>query len=98
MRGPGGVVSFNIKADFEAVKSFVMATRLFILAESLGGVESLIDHPASMTHASIPREIREPRGIGDGLIRLSVGLEDVDDLIADLTQAFEVLHRRAVSR
>ncbi len=82
------MVSFVIKADFEAVKRFVMATKLFILAESLGGVESLINHPASMTHASIPREIREPRGIGDGLIRLSVGVEHIDDLIDDLRQAF----------
>jgi len=99
MKGPGGMVTFSLGADFDSVKSFVMATRLFVLAESLGGVESLINHPASMTHASIPREIREQRGIGDGLIRLSVGLEDVDDLIADLDQAFAVLgsdaHRRS---
>lgn len=98
MRGPGGIVSFGIKADFEQVKSFAMATELFVLAESLGGVESLINHPASMTHASIPREIREPRGVGDGLIRLSVGLEDVDDLVADLEQAFEVMQSQKVAR
>lgn len=93
MSSPGGMVSFVIEADFETVKKFVIATELFILAESLGGVESLINHPASMTHASIPREIREPRGIGDGLIRLSVGVEHVDDLIADLRQAFRNLTR-----
>jgi cystathionine beta-lyase/cystathionine gamma-synthase len=97
MRGPGGMVSFNVTVDFEAVKAFVMATRLFVLAESLGGVESLINHPAAMTHASIPRAQREQRGIGDGLIRLSVGLENVEDLIADLTQAFEVMRRQLVS-
>lgn len=98
MSGPGGIVSFRIKADFEQVKSFAMATELFVLAESLGGVESLINHPASMTHASIPRDVREPRGIGDGLIRLSVGLEDVDDLVADLEHAFEVMQSHKVVR
>lgn len=98
MSGPGGIVSFGIKADFEQVKSFATATELFVLAESLGGVESLINHPASMTHASIPREVREPRGIGDGLIRLSVGLEDVDDLVADLAHAFEVMQSHKVVR
>ncbi|HWR83211.1 MAG TPA: PLP-dependent aspartate aminotransferase family protein [Candidatus Deferrimicrobium sp.] len=88
----GGIVTFTLDADFETVKRFVMATEVFILAESLGGVESLINHPASMTHASIPREIRETRGIGDGLVRLSVGLEHIDDLLADLQQAFRRLH------
>jgi cystathionine beta-lyase/cystathionine gamma-synthase len=91
MTMPGGMVSFIIKADFEAVKRFVMATEVFTLAESLGGVESLINHPASMTHASIPKEVREPRGITDSLIRLSVGLEHIDDLLIDLRQAFERL-------
>ncbi len=91
MSSPGGMVSFVIDSDLETVKKFATATKLFILAESLGGVESLINHPASMTHASIPREIREPRGIGDGLIRLSVGVEHIDDLIADLRQAFRSL-------
>jgi cystathionine gamma-lyase len=89
----GGMVSFVMDCDLETVKKFATATTLFILAESLGGVESLINHPALMTHASIPREIREPRGIGDGLIRLSVGLEHVDDLIADLQQAFRGLSK-----
>ena len=65
------------------------STEVFVLAESLGGVESLINHPASMTHASIPKEIREAHGISDQLVRLSVGVEHVDDLIADLDQAFK---------
>lgn len=90
---PGGMVSFTLKADFEAVKKFATATRVFILAESLGGVESLINHPASMTHASIPKEVREKHGITDSLIRLSVGLEHGDDLIADLRSAFDVLKK-----
>lgn len=85
----GGIVSIDLKADFETVKAFVTATELFILAESLGGVESLINHPSSMTHASIPKDIREQNGIKDSLVRLSVGLEDIDDLIDDLKQAFE---------
>ena len=85
----GGIISIDLKADFEAVKSFVMATELFVLAESLGGVESLINHPASMTHASIPKDVREKNGIYDSLVRLSVGLEDIDDLIDDLKQAFD---------
>jgi cystathionine beta-lyase len=87
----GGMVSFTLKADFEQVKKFAMATRVFILAESLGGVESLINHPASMTHASIPKEIREKHGVTDSLIRLSVGVENIDDLLSDLREAFDVL-------
>lgn len=87
MRGGGGMVSFRLNADFEAVKRLVMSTELFTLAESLGGVESLVNHPASMTHASVPAETRRAFGIDDGLVRLSVGVEHVDDLIADLTQA-----------
>jgi cystathionine gamma-lyase len=98
MTFPGGMVSFTIKADFETVKRFVMSTDVFILAESLGGVESLINHPASMTHASIPKEVREAHGIGDGLVRLSVGLEHIDDLLDDLKQAFQVLHTKAATR
>jgi cystathionine gamma-lyase len=88
MKLPGGMVSFDLDADFEVVKKFVMSTRQFILAESLGGVESLINHPATMTHASIPKDIREKHGISDQLIRLSVGIEHIDDLLADLQQAF----------
>jgi cystathionine gamma-lyase len=88
---PGGMVTFNIKADFETVKTFVKSTQVFTLAESLGGVESLINHPASMTHSSIPKEVREPHGITDSLIRLSVGIEHIDDLISDLKRAFDAI-------
>jgi len=91
MKLPGGMVSFEIDADFETVKKFVMATNVFVLAESLGGVESLINHPASMTHSSIPKEVREPLGITDGLVRLSVGVEDIDDLLIDLRTAFAAI-------
>jgi cystathionine beta-lyase/cystathionine gamma-synthase len=94
MRMPGGMVSFTLKADFETVKSFVMAFEVFILAESLGGVESLVNHPASMTHASIPKGIREKRGVTDSLVRLSVGIENVDDLLIDLRRAFEAIRSR----
>jgi len=94
MTMPGGIVTFTLKADFETVKAFVMATEIFILAESLGGVESLINHPASMTHASIPKEIREKRGISDSLVRLSVGIENVDDLLIDLRRAFDAIRVR----
>ncbi len=91
MTMPGGMISFTIKADFETVKTFATVTELFILAESLGGVESLINHPASMTHSSIPKEEREARGITDSLVRLSVGIENVDDLLIDLRQAFAAI-------
>ena len=91
MKLPGGMVSFELNADFETVKKFAMATKQFILAESLGGVESLINHPATMTHASIPKDIREKNGISDQLIRLSVGIEHVDDLLEDLQQAFAAI-------
>jgi cystathionine beta-lyase/cystathionine gamma-synthase len=88
MKDFGGMVSFEMKNDsIDEVKRVMMATKLFSLAESLGGVESLINHPASMTHASIPREERIKNGLRDSLIRLSVGIEDADDLIADLKQA-----------
>ncbi|HEB90769.1 MAG TPA: PLP-dependent transferase [Deltaproteobacteria bacterium] len=87
MSGGSGIVTFELDADLEATRSFVSGLRLFALAESLGGVESLVDHPASMTHASIPRPEREKVGIFDGLVRLSVGIEDVDDLIGDLDRA-----------
>jgi cystathionine gamma-lyase len=88
MRGFGGMMSFTLKDDsMQAATKLLSSTRLFALAESLGGVESLINHPASMTHASIPREERIKNGLGDSLIRLSVGIEDVDDLIEDLNQA-----------
>lgn len=84
MSGFGGVVSFVVKGGHESARSVVNNTELFQLAESLGGVKSLICQPASMTHKPIPKEVREPLGIVDGLIRLSVGLEDCEDLIADL--------------
>lgn len=88
MRDFGGMLSFELKDDsMEAAKKVLSSTHLFSLAESLGGVESLINHPASMTHASIPREKRIANGLSDTLIRLSVGVEDADDLIADLNQA-----------
>jgi cystathionine beta-lyase/cystathionine gamma-synthase len=87
MRRFGGMVSFELDADLDTAKRFASATRLFTLAESLGGVESLLDHPATMTHGSIPRAQREAAGFRDGLLRLSVGLEDADDLLQDLEQA-----------
>ncbi|SFD30202.1 cystathionine beta-lyase [Chitinophaga sp. CF118] len=88
MRGFGGMISFTLKDDSqEAAFKVLSSTHLFSLAESLGGVESLIGHPASMTHASIPREERISNGLVDSLIRLSVGIEDVEDLIADLQKA-----------
>ena len=88
MRGFGGMMSFTLLEDtVEAATKVLSSTQLFSLAESLGGVESLINHPASMTHASIPREERIKNGLSDGLIRLSVGIEDADDLIEDLKQA-----------
>ena len=88
MSGFGGMMSFTLKEEgMEAAKKVLSATKLFSLAESLGGVESLINHPATMTHASIPREERIKIGLTDGLIRLSVGIEDADDLKDDLAQA-----------
>jgi cystathionine gamma-lyase len=90
MRGFGGMLSFELDGDLARAERFVAATQVFTLAESLGGVESLIELPASMTHASVPKEVREEIGIADGLVRVSVGIEDVDDLIADLEAAFAV--------
>jgi cystathionine gamma-lyase len=89
MREPGGMVSFTFKSGKkeDAVK-FLEKVRVFTLAESLGGVESLANHPALMTHASIPADKREELGITDDLVRLSVGIEDAEDLIADLEKAF----------
>jgi cystathionine gamma-synthase len=89
MSGGAGIVTFQLAADLETTKNFVSRLELFALAESLGGIESLVDHPASMTHASIPRGDREKVGIYDGLVRLSVGIENVEDLLADLGQALE---------
>lgn len=88
MRGFGGMISFELKDDSaETTRRVLSSTNVFALAESLGGVESLINHPASMTHASIPREERIKNGLTDALIRLSVGIEDAEDLIEDLQQA-----------
>ncbi len=83
------MISFVIKGGLERATAFLKETRYFTLAESLGGIESLIEHPALMTHATIPPQQRAALGISDGLIRVSVGIEDVDDLIADLKQAFD---------
>jgi cystathionine beta-lyase/cystathionine gamma-synthase len=94
MRGFGGMVSFRLKDDsLRRAAALCSATRLFSLAESLGGVESLIEHPAIMTHASIPKAVREGYGVNDSLIRLSVGIEDGDDLIEDLAQALDAAGR-----
>ncbi len=87
MSGYGGIVSIVLRGGFEVAKRFCERTRLFTLAESLGGVESLVNHPAVMTHASVPPERRERLGISDALVRLSVGIEALDDLRADLEQA-----------
>ena len=89
MNGFGGIISMNIKGGLEKSKSFLERTKIFALAESLGGVESLIEHPALMTHASLPKDRREMIGISDGLVRLSVGLESLDDLIEDIEQALK---------
>jgi cystathionine beta-lyase/cystathionine gamma-synthase len=87
MRKGGGMVSVELKASVEQAKQVCSSFGVFSLAESLGGVESLVDHPASMTHATIPAKERRAAGLEDGLIRLSVGVEDGEDLIADLDQA-----------
>jgi cystathionine beta-lyase/cystathionine gamma-synthase len=91
MRGFGGMITIVLKTDLAGTRRFLENTHLFALAESLGGVESLINHPALMTHASVPKEQREALGIGDSLVRLSVGIEDVRDLIDDLKSALEAI-------
>jgi cystathionine gamma-lyase len=88
MKGFGGMISIEL-GSVERARRFAERTRIFVLAESLGGVESLIGHPASMTHASVPPEMRRAMGLTDSLVRLSVGIEDVEDLIGDLEQALE---------
>ena len=90
MTGGGGMITCVMRGGLKAATTLLEQTRLFALAESLGGVESLIEHPAVMTHASIPADIRAQLGISDGLIRLSVGIEDADDLLADLTRALDL--------
>jgi cystathionine gamma-lyase len=89
MSGFGGMISIEL-GDPERARRFVESTRVFALAESLGGVESLIGHPASMTHAAVPLAMRQRMGLTDSLVRLSCGIEDTDDLIADLDQALSV--------
>jgi cystathionine gamma-lyase len=89
MSGFGGMISFVLRGSLERAERFCASTKLFTCAESLGGVESLIELPAAMTHASVPVDERRARGIAEGLIRLSVGVEDVEDLLADLAQALE---------
>ncbi len=89
MRGFGGVVSIELEGGIEAVNSFLRRLKIFSLAESLGGVASLAEHPATMSHASMPQEHREKVGITDELVRLSIGLENIDDLIEDLGQSLE---------
>ena len=89
MHGFGGMISIDLRTDLAGARRFLEAVEIFALAESLGGVESLIEHPAIMTHATIPAETRARLGIGDGLIRLSVGVEDLEDLRADLQQALQ---------
>ncbi|MEP6872819.1 MAG: PLP-dependent aspartate aminotransferase family protein [Burkholderiales bacterium] len=89
--GYGGMISIDLKTDLAGARRFLEGVRIFALAESLGGVESLIEHPAIMTHATIPTETRAKLGIGDGLVRLSVGVEDIDDLRDDLAQALAVI-------
>jgi cystathionine beta-lyase/cystathionine gamma-synthase len=89
------MISFELRGGLAASTAFLRALRVFVCAESLGGVESLAEHPAIMTHASLPAEARRALGIGDGLIRLSVGLEDVGDLRADLEAGFEAASRGA---
>jgi cystathionine gamma-lyase len=91
MDGFGGIISLDLRTDLAGARRFLERCAIFALAESLGGVESLIEHPALMTHASIPPEQRARLGIGDGLIRLSVGIEDVDDLRADLRRALDAI-------
>jgi len=88
MKGPGGMITFDLAGGLAAARRFLEALRVFVCAESLGGVESLAEHPALMTHASIPLEMRRALGIGDGMVRLSVGLEDARDLRKDLEAGF----------
>jgi len=89
MNGFGGMISVVLKGGLASAKTFLENTQLFSLAESLGGVESLIEHPAIMTHASVPEAIRNEIGIVDGLVRLSVGIETLEDLIADIKIALD---------
>jgi len=98
MAGPGAMISFGVRGGFEAAKRFIDSVRLATLAVSLGGVETLIEHPASMTHLSVPREEREAAGIRDDLVRLAVGCEALEDLRDDLAQAFAALPQGTAAR
>ena len=89
MNGFGGMISVVLRGGIESAKTFLENTNIFSLAESLGGVESLIEHPAIMTHASVPENIRNEIGIVDGLVRLSVGIETIGDLISDIEGALD---------
>ena len=89
--GFGGMISLDLRTDLAGARRFLETVRIFALAESLGGVESLIEHPAIMTHATIPAETRARLGIGDSLVRLLVGVEDVEDLRADLKKALATI-------
>ncbi len=89
MSGFSGIISFELEGGLEAGKTVMNGVKLCGLAESLGAVETMITHPATMTHAEVPPAERQARGLSDGLVRLSVGIEDVDDIIADLEQALE---------
>ena len=89
MSGFGGMISFHLRGNFESCKRLFKQLKIFTVAESLGGVESLIEHPASMTHGSVPKEERDRVGVTDSLIRLSVGIEDAEDLVSDLSTALE---------
>jgi cystathionine gamma-lyase len=97
MSGFGGMVSFELDGSIDEVTSFVSNRRFFVLGESLGGVKSLICHPARMTHASIPADQRAASGLSDSLIRLSPGCEDGDDLVDDLLQGLDSFQRSAFS-
>ncbi len=95
MRLPGGMLAFEVEGGVPAADAFASSMKVFTLAESLGGVESLVEVPCSMTHASIPPEVRKAAGLEDGLVRLSVGIEHVDDLVADVDQALQAARRAA---
>ena len=91
MDGFGAMISLEVKGGLDAARTFLSSLKIFSLAESLGGVESLAEHPGLMTHASVPKEHREAAGIKDGLIRLSVGIEDGKDLINDISSALDAI-------
>jgi cystathionine gamma-lyase len=97
MKGFGGMITVVLKGGLKSATTFLERTKLFSLAESLGGVESLIEHPAIMTHASVPEDLRKELGIEEGLVRLSVGIESVEDLLDDIDQALIDVLRHASS-